>query len=655
MKDKITFKSYCWSVGTTSYRTQKFNLNIERQLALLKEFREFNNRFDWSRETQIDYYNFLKENEFVKGNAKRPDKDARQKTSGLVDIGLLDEKRNLTEAGDRLLKISQTKSFEDDNILELSQDSYIFFKQLLKTSNEVNGNIVRPFVVFLYIINKVKYLTKDEFRYLLPLCINENLTKYILKQMILSRRNEITYDETIISIFMDMDNYKQALELFLKGTVTEKLMSVISINRKSSKNENIYYKIYMLLKDIVLLNIDRKKELLESINRISNGKIKSSWKEYFFEKSTKSIQEFKDIPILKSKNEKYLNLEFFKCMHLFKIKATLEDYFDLNRRYFKATDVVLFKDNKIELDVLPKCYMNIVGDRLWNFAFNESVLLDKDVELDEIESCLKVDKIELYKELSKIVGKKITDQELVRKIIKAERYERFNKLIEKKFNNNVLIRLFDYFKNRSDKEIHKLVTDNADIPTIFEYILAITWYVISGKKGDVLEYMNLSLEADLLPKTHAGGGEADIVWKYEATDSYPKHTLLIEATLSDKNNQRRMEMEPVSRHLGDYLLKHDNEIAYCIFVSNFLNPNVISDFRGRKHLDYYSNDGKKSIKGMKIIPLETEEIKTFLKLNTRYEELYKLLDNIFKSDEEGYSWYQNGIVKEVNSLYSIDN
>ena len=94
--------------------------------------------------------------------------------------------------------------------------------------------------------------------------------------------------------------------------------------------------------------------------------------------------------------------------------------------------------------------------------------------------------------------------------------ERFNKLIEKKFNNNVLIRLFDYFKNRSDKEIHKLVTDNADIPTIFEYILAITWYVISGKKGDVLEYMNLSLEADLLPKTHAGGGEADIVWKYEA-------------------------------------------------------------------------------------------------------------------------------------------
>lgn len=654
MKNKITFKSYCWSVGTTSYRTQKFNLNIEKQLALLKEFRELNDRFDWSRETQIDYYKFLKENKFVKGNAERPDKDARQKTSGLVDIGLLDEKRNLTEIGDKLLKVSQTESFEDDNILELSQDSYIFFKQLLKTSNEVNGNIVRPFVVFLYIINKVRYLTDDEFTYLLPLCINKKLTKYILEQMILLRRNKTTCDEIIISIFMNMDNYKQALELFIMENVTEKLMSIISLNRKSSKKENVYYRIYMLLKDIVLLNIDRKEEFLESINSISNGRTRSFWKKNFFGKATKSIQEFKDIPILKVKNEKYLKLEFFKCIHLFKIKATLADYFDLNRRYFKATDVVLFEDNQIKLDVLPKCYINIVGDRLWNFAFNKSDLLDKDVELGEIEPCLKVDKIELYKELSKIVGKKITDQKLARKIIKVERYERFNKLIEERFNNDVLIKLLDCFKNRSDKEIHKLVTDNADIPTIFEYILAIIWYVISGKKGDVLEYMNLSLEADLLPKSHASGGEADIVWKYEATDNYPKHTLLIEATLSDKTTQRRMEMEPVSRHLGDYLLKNNNEIAYCIFVSNFLNPNVVSDFRGRKHLIYYSMDGKQSIDSMKIMPLETEIIKIFLLLNVKYEQLYQLFDELFKSDKEAYSWYKDEVVREMENLYSLN-
>ena len=39
MVNDIRFKSYCWSIGTTSYRTDNFNMNIERQLALMKEFR----------------------------------------------------------------------------------------------------------------------------------------------------------------------------------------------------------------------------------------------------------------------------------------------------------------------------------------------------------------------------------------------------------------------------------------------------------------------------------------------------------------------------------------------------------------------------------------------------------------------------------------
>lgn len=62
----------------------------------------------------------------------------------------------------------------------------------------------------------------------------------------------------------------------------------------------------------------------------------------------------------------------------------------------------------------------------------------------------------------------------------------------------------------------------------------------------------MSLEATLLPKTRAAGGYADIIYGYESCTSYPKHSLLLEATLADGNNRRRMEMEPVSRHLRDY-------------------------------------------------------------------------------------------------------
>lgn len=39
MANEIGFKSYCWSIGTTSYRTDNFNMSIELQMKLLQQFR----------------------------------------------------------------------------------------------------------------------------------------------------------------------------------------------------------------------------------------------------------------------------------------------------------------------------------------------------------------------------------------------------------------------------------------------------------------------------------------------------------------------------------------------------------------------------------------------------------------------------------------
>lgn len=107
-------------------------------------------------------------------------------------------------------------------------------------------------------------------------------------------------------------------------------------------------------------------------------------------------------------------------------------------------------------------------------------------------------------------------------------------------------------------------------------------YDISERQGKILDYMKLSLDADLLPKIHAAGGEADIVYEYPATDYYPEHSLLLEATLADRTNQRRMEMEPVSRHLGMHLIRTGNLNSYCVFATTYLDINVTADFRNRK-------------------------------------------------------------------------
>lgn len=45
--------------------------------------------------------------------------------------------------------------------------------------------------------------------------------------------------------------------------------------------------------------------------------------------------------------------------------------------------------------------------------------------------------------------------------------------------------------------------------------------------------MKLSPDADLIPKTHAAGGEADIVYEYDTTKYHPKHT----PTLAGRTNQ----------------------------------------------------------------------------------------------------------------------
>ena len=664
MDKGIGFKSYCWSIGTTSYRTDNFNLSIEKQLQLLKQFRELeenkNKEWNGNNEFQAEYYNFLKENGFLKGEAARPDKDAREKTSGLRDIGLLDDERNITESGLELLKIASLNDFSSDNFLEISKDSYLYFKQMLKTSNFIEGKEVRPFVVFLYLINELEYLTNDEFTYLLPLCIDEHTTKDIISSIKRHRKVEQKqFDDIILSVLMEKDNYKQALNLLKTEQISEELICNVGINRKSAMYDKPYYKLYTILKKIVFSKDNLALELYEATKKLTNSKVGGAWRKHFFNSNAGSViareglSVLNTVPIFHATSEKTFNEEFFKIMHIFKAKATLSDYFDLNRRYFKITDIVLFEDNKVKLDVLPKCYIDMISDHLLDIAFCKTKLLSKNVPLKDIGTFFEIDIDDLYEKLGQALGTSVSNKKMAKKVIKNERYARFNKLIDDKFDKETLIRLFSAFESRNDDEIRNLVTDNADIPTIFEYVLGISWYIVSERKGDVLEYMNLSLEADLLPKTHAGGGEADIVWKYDKTDAYPKHTLLIEATLADGSNQRRMEMEPVSRHLGDYCLAHPKDEAYCVFITTYLNNNVISDFRARKYMEYYNNAGE-YIKGMKILPIETKELKTLLKFDVKYPQIYKMFDVAYHSDGAPKEWYEKNIVKEAG-IYNGEN
>lgn len=652
MPNVIPYKSFCWSLGTTSFRTKDFNKTIEEQLLLLDEFWKLDENKDenWSgnKDLQTRYYDFMQSKDFVEGNAGNKPKDAREKTSGLVDIGLIDDGRKLSNAGKALLKITSENDFSSDNQFQIAKDSYIYLKQLLKTYYNVDGHTVRPFMVLIHLLDEFDYLTLDEYTYLLPLCIGQVETSEIIDGISQLRCRNISIDEIIVNRLMGMLNYKTALDYFIDNEVTEELICEIGLNRKSRQYDKPYFKLYQALHRVFVLNdIDN---LISVYGATRDIKIGKWWRNYLFDTTSEKAISNHPVAHLKTtlfnevEDENTFKIAFFKIMHLFKAKATLSDYLDLNRRYIKTTDVVLFEDDTIKFDIVPKHFFKSVAAKLYQDAFTSSELLYEDCDMPEISECLIVNDDTIVAGINEELGINVSDMQSARAALEDTRYQRLQHLIDTKFTDDKILSLLDCFETRNDEEIRSMVTDNADVPTIFEYVLGILWYKASERHGKILDYMKLSLDADLLPKTHAAGGEADIVYEYEATEYYPEHTLLLEATLADSTNQRRMEMEPVSRHLGMHLIRTGNMNSYCVFATNYLNINVISDFRSRKTTPFYDpQDYSKSIAGMKIIPLQTSELKKIVSNRKTYKELYSLFETAYNSNLPPHKWYTNSI------------
>lgn len=656
MLNAIPYKSFCWSLGTTSFRTKNFNKTIEEQLALLNEFWSIpeNSTAQWSgnNELQTRYYTFMQEKGFVEGNAGNKSKDAREKTSGLVDIGLIGDGRKLTEAGCALLAISETNDFTSNNFFQVPKDSYIYLKQLLKTHYLINGECIRPFIVLLYLLSKLDFLTLEEYTYLLPLCTNRVYTEQIKDGIISVRNGTTSVDDIIVSRLMEMDNYQAALQMLIDNEVEEVLLCEIGLNRKSRDYDRVYYPLYQQLYTAYVNNDTNAISLVFAATK--DVKIGKLWRSYIFNTISEVAINRNPTNCIKPTifdnvtSEEEFKIAFFKTMHLLKAKATLSDYLDLNRRYIKTTDVVLFEDDVVKLDIVPKHFFHSIADTLLSEAYSPSDKLFDNCTLEDISDCLVLDERTIIAGINAELGTNVTTIDEARLVLDDNRYARLQHLIDNKFTDAQLLSLLGYFETRNDTEIRNMVTDNADVPTIFEYVLGILWYKTSERQGKILDYMKLSLDVDLLPKTHAAGGEADIVYEYTETESYPEHTLLLEATLADSTNQRRMEMEPVSRHMGQHLIRTGNMNSYCVFATNFLNINVIADFRSRKTTPYYDpQDYSQYVGGMKIIPLQTSELKKIVVNGRKYKELYPLFEEAFNSNLHPHEWYDKCVTERI--------
>ncbi len=72
--EELSYQSYFWVIGTTSFRVKELAYKIVWQCQLLQEFQNEMiadcGFWQWDN-VQVQYYNFLKEKEFLSGGCKQ--------------------------------------------------------------------------------------------------------------------------------------------------------------------------------------------------------------------------------------------------------------------------------------------------------------------------------------------------------------------------------------------------------------------------------------------------------------------------------------------------------------------------------------------------------------------------------------------------------
>lgn len=684
---RLYYESIIWVFGTTSLRPRQLSHKIITILQALTELEESllsagNPSWQWrgNNELQEAFYDLAKERGVVTGNAPRKAKDARVLTSGLVDLGLLTKERVVTDAGRELLAATESSSEvgeePETNIFAIDRESFVYLKQLLKASLRVGESTVRPFVVVAKLLSEFGSLSYDEFCYLAQLITTHDdyaiISEAIRELRMMTDKQQIGQyiDDTIWRVIISKSRYQRAWELLKSAEESrlDEVIPIITLNRKSMKYAEWFSPLYRLLTRIYIEGESTSSE----VTKLYDLTKKSGWKKLLFKKGTtrNKVRENgaetlcshgEGNPFADITDERVLRACFFKHLHLIKTKATLKDYSDLNKRYIKLTNTILFENEEIKFDTLPRYIFREAAPRLFEqAAFTAHPRLASATGLMEVSDCFTKEVVEVAAGTARQdLGLAPTEEwDEVEKTIRRQRTQKFRSLVEERFDDKTLIQLLQLMEERKDDRIFELVTDDADIPTIFEYLVGIIWYRVSDYKGDILSFLKLSLDAELLPRTHAPGGTADIVYQYDEDPDgcYPPHTLLIEATLTDSTSQRNNEMEPVSRHLGNYIIHEQaytyisndgvvrmrDQTAQSLFVATTLDRNVRNDFYGRRNIDYENDfDGAHVIlDGTKIVGIDTKLLAEILRREVKYSNIYPLFESYFSSTDKSAPAYE---------------
>lgn len=667
---KINTNSYIISLGNTGARFSDPRSRYYKVLELLEIFKK--QYQEWSIAHQLLFAEALITQgifDIKKDNVVSADKDVRLKTSFLAQIGFTNNNRDITPVGRELIACTQQLSIND---FELATDSFLYLKQFLKYQQE--GFELKPLLSLIYCcIAFDNALPIDFLTYVWAGArTEEELLAYISYYKLHNSYKEAVYQSvrasaTTLIASQNIDIFFSEYT-FANTQATKELLYELLPHGKGNtfkkKAVQLFYDLYLYWQNKDCWQQEEKITYIETHLKARYKDISSKKPQYYLEAlfatdtlTKKSdwqaiIQFFEHTTLMKANDEKAF-LEAYHVLYMYIKKLSIcEEYRDLNIRHLKLLDIFVFGNDIIQLDIIfwylfrevkeDLLKQTAVGDDTYRVFLETSQSTLGDiypflaVKVATIVSHIAVD----YPEIQEIGLKNFTNK---------KKEERLEQLIQKVFTKEHIVKLLEQLYPRRDDQVRRYIKElyqeyEATIPALFEYLLAISFYWLSEQQISISDILTPNLDANLLPKTHTAGGQADIILRHKNKD------YLIEATLSDNDNQRKMEAEPVPRHLAKHILEvNANSIA--LFVAGQLDPNNLVVLRNYKFSTWYANVNNK-VEGMNILPLTIANMIFLLKRTISFKEIDNQFDILLNSPtKDGYQWYIN----EVNPTFEYEN
>ncbi|CRF47878.1 hypothetical protein HHE02_11780 [Helicobacter heilmannii] len=614
------------NLGDTSFRRKEIASDYK---ILLQGLQDLPLKWDIYNGSQELFYRYVLES----GLIKPPERDiapaeqakrARTYSNALVKIGFIDDKRTLTPAG---LAFLQNKIEPDflENLLGLRADNLAFLRQLFKLGVYQGECALYIYRLALAFLLRHPQIPQDHFcKILLSLEPTQHTEQ--LKNIFDDYQSVIENKQDIDAFINTLCTDSQEVR-FANTPIKNTQFSTHFKNRKSQETTVLYWQFYQACLDFYHT---KTPENLEKLHTISSDpaviKAFGFGKPFFIESLIS-----KENALFNAPNLQEFNRQFYEMYRHSKHHDLVQEYSDVLIRVFRVTGIISFSNGLVSLkqrEVIQEIFSPenpiILGERLdTRFSPTRTATsLHQDLSLIEI---LNLDQNALESLEKRIRAKcQIAPQISTKDFFKHQYDRQFEAKLASRYTDSQLCTLLGLFGDKKQHpQIQKEVTDNASVPTIFEYISALVWHRISGKDFNLADSMKLSLDADGLPLSHAPGGDGDIIARHTTFDT------MLEVTLMDQNAQKRGELEPVIRH-GTNLTAQNNQRkrnSYIFFIADKLDANVINLFRASAYIQLQHTRHKFSTQGVKIFALDTKQLSYLLEKKPDFK---ALIATIFK-------------------------